>query len=209
MKWIDISQPLNNNIATWPDDTPFSYEAAWTKEQTGSVNIGKITMSLHTGTHIDAPFHFDNEGRKVIDLDINIYIGPARIIDVSQHKSIGAKELANYDLAGTSRLLLRTAPSNPYVFPNKITYLREGIGPFLKEKGIQLIGVDVPSVDPLDSKDMAAHYSLFNHGVHILENVVLDHVEPGDYELIAQPLPLEAADGSPVRAVIKPIQKGD
>ncbi|MBM7644569.1 arylformamidase [Scopulibacillus daqui] len=209
MAWIDISQPLNNDIATWPHDTPFTYETAFTKEQTGSVNIGKITMSLHTGTHIDAPFHFDNEGRKVIDLDINIYTGPARIIDASQFESIGAKELANYDLDGASRLLVRTAPSNPYVFPNKITYLREDIGPFLKDKGIQLIGVDVPSVDPLDSKDMAAHISLFNHRVHILENIVLDHVKPGDYELIALPLPLAEADGSPVRAVIKPLQKGE
>ncbi|MGF9966964.1 arylformamidase [Bacillus rhizoplanae] len=205
-KWIDISQPLNNDIATWPGDTPFSYEVSWTKEQSGSVNVGKISMSIHTGTHIDAPFHFDNDGKKVSDLDINIYIGPARIIDVTGYESIGAKELKMHDLEGVSRLLLRTSSkTNPQVFPETIPYLRADLAPYLHEKGVRLIGVDVPSVDPLDDKELAAHHELFKHGIHILENVVLENVQDGDYELIALPLLLTDADGSPVRAVIKPL----
>ncbi|EEL50522.1 MULTISPECIES: arylformamidase [Bacillus cereus group] len=204
--WIDISQPLNNEIATWPGDTPFSYEVSWSKEQSGSVNVGKITMSIHTGTHIDAPFHFDNEGKKVLDLDVNVYIGKARIIDVSGMESIGAKELEKFKLEGVERLLLRTAShGNAQEFPGTIPYLRADIAPFLSEKGIRLIGVDVPSVDPLDDKELAAHHQLFKHGIHILENVVLDHVQDGDYELIALPLALMDADGSPVRAVIRPL----
>lgn len=206
MGWTDISQPLNGHIATWPGDTPFSYEVACTKQQSGSVNVGKITMSAHTGTHIDAPFHFDTAGCKVLDLDLDIYIGPARVIDVSEHQSIGAEELAAYDLAGVSRLLLRTSSvHNPHVFPEQITYLRADIAPFLKEKGVRLIGVDTPSVDPLDSKTLPAHHALCKHGVHILENAVLHEVQPGDYELIALPLALQEADGSPVRAVLKPV----
>ncbi|PEA53976.1 arylformamidase [Bacillus pseudomycoides] len=205
-KWIDISQPLNNEIATWPGDTPFSYQVSWKKEQSGSVNVGKISMSIHTGTHIDAPFHFDNDGKKVSDLDINIYVGPARIIDVTGHESIGAKELENYDLEGVSRLLLRTTSKiNPNVFPETIPYLRTDLAPYLYEKGVRLIGVDVPSVDPLDDKELAAHHELFRHGIHILENVVLENVQDGDYELIALPLSLTDADGSPVRAVLKPL----
>lgn len=90
-EWIDISQPLNNDIATWPGDTPFSYEVSWSKEDSGSVNVGKLTMSIHTGTHIDAPFHFDNDGKKVLDLDIHVYVGAARVIDVSGMESIGKK----------------------------------------------------------------------------------------------------------------------
>ncbi|MDH4421693.1 MULTISPECIES: arylformamidase [Bacillus] len=205
-KWIDISQPLNNDIATWPGDTPFSYEVSWSKEESGSVNVGKLTMSIHTGTHIDAPFHFDNEGKKVIDLDIQVYVGPTRIIDVSNLESIGKKELENFHLEGVERLLLRTSSHNKVnEFPDVIPYLRADIAPFLSEKGIRLIGVDVPSVDPLDDKELAAHHQLFKYGIHILENVVLDHVADGDYELIALPLALTDADGSPVRAVIRPI----
>lgn len=205
-QWIDISQPLNNDIATWPGDTPFSYEVSWSKENSGSVNVGKLTMSIHTGTHIDAPFHFDNDGKKVLDLDIQVYVGPARIIDVSNLESIGKKELENFHLEGVERLLLRTSSHGKVnEFPDVIPHLRADIAAFLSEKGIHLIGVDVPSVDPLDDKELAAHHQLFKHGIHILENVVLDHVVDGDYELIALPLALTDADGSPVRAVIRPI----
>ncbi|PGS02146.1 MULTISPECIES: arylformamidase [Bacillus] len=204
--WIDISQPLNNDIATWPGDTPFSYEVSWAKEQSGSVNVGKLTMSIHTGTHIDAPFHFDNNGKRVLDLDVNVYVGKARIIDVSGIESIGAKELEKFPLDGVERLLLRTSShGNAQEFPQVIPYLRADIAPFLSEKGIRLIGVDIPSVDPLDDKELAAHHQLFKYGIHILENVVLDHAQDGDYELIALPLALTDADGSPVRAVIRPL----
>ncbi|QWU45437.1 arylformamidase [Bacillus sp. NP247] len=205
-QWIDISQPLNNDIATWPGDTPFSYEVSWSKEDSGSVNVGKLTMSIHTGTHIDAPFHFDNDGKKVLDLDIQVYVGAARVIDVSGLESIGKKELERFNLEGVERLLLRTSShGKAQEFPEKIPYLRADIAPFLSDKGIRLIGVDVPSVDPLDDKELAAHHQLFKHGIHILENVVLEHVADGDYELIALPLALTDADGSPVRAVIRRI----
>lgn len=205
-QWIDISQPLNNDIATWPGDTPFSYEVSWSKEDSGSVNVGKLTMSIHTGTHIDAPFHFDNDGKKVLDLDIQVYVGPARIIDVSNLESIGKKELENFHLEGVERLLLRTSSHGKVnEFPDVIPHLRADIAAFLSEKGIRLIGVDVPSVDPLDDKELAAHHQLFKHGIHILENVVLDHVVDGDYELNASGNAITDADGSPVRAVIRPI----
>lgn len=205
-KWIDISQPLTNTIATWAGDTPFSYEVTYSKEQTGSVNIGKITTSLHTGTHVDAPFHFDNDGKKIHELDVNIYVGPARIIDVTGYESVGRQELEQFQLKGVTRLLLRTMTEvDPSVFPENFTYLREDIGPFLQEKGIRLLGVDVPSVDPADCKVVSAHHSLHRSDVHILENVMLGHVEPGNYELIALPLAIEGADGSPVRAVVRPL----
>ncbi|WP_314589195.1 arylformamidase [Paenibacillus terrigena] len=204
MTIFDISRPLKTGVPTWPGDTPFSYEVSWTKEQTGSVNVGKLTMSIHTGTHMDAPFHFENEGRKVMELDLELYIGLARVIDVSGKSSIGVKDLKEYDLDGVARLLLRTNSwSNQEDFPTEIAYLRADLGPYLAEKGIRLIGVDVPSVDPLDSKELSAHHALHAHDIHILEGIFLEHIEPGDFELIALPLPLVEADGSPVRAVLR------
>ncbi|WP_028400182.1 arylformamidase [Ectobacillus panaciterrae] len=204
MKIIDISRKLERGTPTWPGDTPFSYEVSWTKEQSGSVNVGKLTMSIHTGTHVDAPFHFDSEGKRIYDLDLNIYAGPARIIDMSGRESIGASDLQDVDLTGTERLLLRTGSwKDPDEFPQTITYLRADLAPYLAEKGVRLIGVDVPSVDPLDSKELAAHHSLHMHQIHILEGIDLDRIEPGDYELIALPLPLAEGDGSPVRAVLR------
>ncbi|WP_203249272.1 arylformamidase [Sporosarcina beigongshangi] len=203
-KWIDISQPLQNDIAEWPGDTPFTYEVALTKAETGSVNIGKMTTSMHMGTHIDAPFHFDDDGKKVLDLPIDLYIGRARVIDVTGAESVGRAELEGIDFGGAERILLKTG-SRPdaNVFPKKFTVLRADIGPLLKERGVRLIGVDTPSVDPEDSKILEAHHALNDNDVMILENIVLRAVEPGDYELIALPLPLRDGDGSPVRAVLR------
>ncbi|MFB2346851.1 arylformamidase [Priestia megaterium] len=205
-KWIDISQPLDEKTAGWPGDTSFSYEVNWSKEETGSVNVGKITMSIHTGTHIDAPFHFDDNGKKVIDLDLDLYIGRTKVVHIPANKSIGTNELSDVTLKGITRLLIRTdAWQDRSVFPQTIPYIEPSLAPYLAKLGIRLLGIDLPSVDPLDSKELAAHHELAYHKIHILEGVLLDKIPSGDYELIAAPLPLVEADGSPVRALLKKI----
>jgi arylformamidase len=204
MKLIDISRKLGKNVPTWPGDTPFSFEIEWSKADSGSVNVGKLEMSTHTGTHVDAPFHFDDEGKRIYDLDIHLYVGKALVIDMRNKESVGASDLHGIDFQQVERVLLRTDSwENPNQFPEKITYLRPDLASFLGEKGVRLIGVDVPSVDPLDSKELPAHHSLHKHGIHILEAVNLTEVVPGFYELISLPLPLADADGSPVRAVLR------
>ncbi|MDS9471927.1 arylformamidase [Sporosarcina pasteurii] len=208
--WIDISQPLHNGIAEWPGDTPFSYEVAFKKADTGSVNIGKLTTSTHIGTHIDAPFHFADDGEKVHELPIDTYIGRARVIDLSEAASIGRQELEAVDFGSAERILLKTGGRKDLtVFPELFTYLRADIAPLLQERGVRLIGIESPSVDPEQSKTLDAHHALYAHQIMILENIVLDDVVPGDYELIALPLPLHGADGSPVRAVIRAIKEVD
>ncbi|WP_156390176.1 arylformamidase [Paenibacillus sp. Root444D2] len=208
--WIDISQPLDKKVAVWPGDTPFSYKVNWSKEESGSVNVGQINMSVHTGTHIDAPFHFDNEGKRVIELDLDLYIGPARVVYLPNYTSIGVGEISGIDLNGITRLLIRTdAWKDRCVFPQTIPHLQPELAAHLAELGVRLIGLDLPSVDPLDSKELLAHHELASHGIHILEGLVLDNVLPGDYELIALPLPLVEADGSPVRAVLKKLPSNE
>lgn len=204
--WIDVSQRLDNNIVVWPGDTPFNYQVSWSKEESGSVNVGQITMSAHTGTHIDAPFHFDNDGKKVIELDLDLYMGKARVIHLRDLTSIGVKELSSFELQGVTRLLIRTdAWKDRSVFPESIPPIEPELASYLSELGVRLIGLDLPSVDPIDSKELSAHHELARHNIHILEGLVLDTVLPGDYELAALPLPLVEADGSPVRAVLRKI----
>lgn len=205
-EWIDISQPLQNNYAEWPGDTPYSYEVAFKKEDTGSVNIGKLTMSTHMGTHIDAPFHFSNEGEKVDELPIDLYIGRARVIDLTGITEIGYEALAQYDFGGVERILLKTGKREDLtLFPKDFVTIQADLAPLLREKGVRLLGIDSPSVDTETSKTLDAHHALYENNVMILENIMLDHVEAGDYELIALPLNIVGADGSPVRAVIRPI----
>lgn len=208
--WIDISQPFTKETGHWPGDVPFSYSLSLTKEQTGSVNIGKITTSLHTGTHVDAPFHFDSTGKTIEQLPLDPFIGVARMVDVSQKEHIEPKDLYDVSFQGVKQILLKTSlPNNPNRFPDTIPALDESLATFLKEQGIQLIGVDLPSVDAPTSKTLLTHHAFHQSGIHILENVMLDHVEEGLYELVALPLAIQGADGSPVRAVIKKIQESD
>ncbi len=204
MKIYDISRKLINGMPVWPGDTAFQYEISWPMEESGSVNVGKLELSTHTGTHVDAPFHFDNKGKRIIELNLDLYIGPARVINMLGKESIGAADLDKINLDGCKRVLFRTlAWENPDVFPEKIPHIEPNLAPFLGSKGVQLIGLDIPSVDPIDSKELPAHHSLNEHGIHILESLLLDEIEPGDYELIALPLPLAEGDGSPVRAVLR------
>ncbi|WP_214829423.1 arylformamidase [Exiguobacterium algae] len=206
MTWIDVSQPLHADVTTWPGDTTFQYEIAWPMSESGSVNVGKVTMSLHTGTHIDAPFHFDDAGKRVIDLDPSLYIGPARVIHLPGKMKIEADDLKGFDLTGVERLILKTDGwPDKSVFPDAIPELTPSLADKLGELGIFLIGLDLPSVDAIDSKEMAAHHALARNGVHILEGLVLDDLLPGDYDLVAVPLPLVEGDGSPVRALMRPM----
>jgi len=207
-KWIDISQPLNNHLAHWPGDEPFHYETAVTKEMTSSVNIGRIKTSAHIGTHVDAPFHFVNDGKRILELDIERYIGPCKVIDLSDYDEINEKALKSKGISHAERLLIKTSlPNKPDRFPKEVPPVTEDGAAYMKKLGVKLAGVDTPSVDSITSKDLAGHHALYNHDIYILENVMLDQVEEGDYELIALPLALEEGDGSPVRAVIKPIEE--
>ncbi|WML28719.1 arylformamidase [Neobacillus sp. OS1-32] len=204
MRIFDISRKLQTGMPVWPGDTPFQYDVSSTTTGNTTVNVGSLILSAHAGTHVDAPFHFDPNGKKIIDLDPGLYVGPARVVDMTNKARIGVKELKNINFDGMQRILLKTlAWKNPAQFPGKIPYLEPNLAPFLATKGVRLIGLDVPSVDPLDSEDLPAHKSLNENGIHILESVILDEVEPGDYELIALPLPLVEGDGSPVRAILR------
>ncbi|HLQ94951.1 MAG TPA: arylformamidase [Pseudogracilibacillus sp.] len=204
--WIDITQPLDDNIAHWPEDEPFAYRTTVTKADSGSVNIGKISMSTHIGTHVDAPFHFENEGERILDIDIERYIGECTVIDIKDYPEIDDTILKKKLQQPTQRLLIKTAlPNQPERFPEDVPPITPDGAAYMADLGVQLAGVDTPSVDDIDSKDLPGHHALYQHDIYILENVMLDHVEEGDYELIALPLAMKEADGSPVRAVIRPL----
>ncbi|MGM8214891.1 arylformamidase [Bacillaceae bacterium W0354] len=204
---IDISRRLNNETPTWPGDAPFSYQLTWSKEETGSVNVGQLTTSCHTATHVDAPFHFDSHGLTIDQLPLDIFIGEALVVDVSTKAELLVTDFEDYDLTGVRRLLLKTESwSDDSLFPESIPVIDPQLGAFFRKKGVELLGVDLPSVDPLDSKTLETHHALQENGVFILEGLKLTDVEPGTYRLSALPLYIEGADGSPVRAILETIK---
>lgn len=200
--WIDITQTLNNDIAHWPEDTPFSFEVTVTKENSGSVNIGKITTSTHIGTHIDAPFHFDDAGATTELLDINRYIGDATVIEFNE-EIITRDILEHHEIRGTILLIKTRQEIDTSIFLNKVPVLSEEAVEYLALLGIELFGIDVASVDHIDSKTLDIHHKLYRNNIMIIENVVLTETDPGYYDFIALPLKIEGGDGSPVRAVVR------
>lgn len=207
MTWIDISQPLYNGMPVWPGDTPFSFKLTMKKVENGVVNVGQICCSTHSGTHADAPYHYDDRGQRIHEVDLGLYIGEVQVIYLPNKAIIEGHDIEKADVKSGKRLLIRTdSVADLSVFPENYTYLHPNAGEVLAQKGIKLLGVDVPSVDFVDSKTLDAHYSLHRHGIHIIENLALEKLGAGFYDFIALPLPIQGADGCPVRAVVRRIK---
>jgi arylformamidase len=208
MKLFDITLTLRDALPCWPGDTPFRFALAWSKAEGATVNVGQVSTSIHIGTHVDAPFHFDDEGATIDALNLDPFLGPVLVVDVRGRAVIRIEDLNGFDLSSTPRLLLRTDGWLDHSrFPESIPVLDEGVPSYLKDQGVILLGLDVPSVDAIDSKDLPIHHALGSFGIAILESVDLTRVEPGVYELIALPLKIGGGDGSPVRAILREFEK--
>jgi len=204
MKIYDISEPLYNGMTVWPGDKEYQYQLSSVISPDSTANVGEVSFSMHTGTHMDAPFQFDKNGKKVHDLDLSIYMGSCKVIHFFNRPSITIEDLKPLHLHDVKRLLIRTDSwIDRSSFPDNFTYLEPEVAAYLETVGVKLLGLDVPSVDPTDSNTLSAHHALNQYGIHILERVVLSEIETGNYELIALPLPIVEGDGSPVRAVLR------
>jgi arylformamidase len=204
MKFHDISRPIHTGMPRWPGDTPAEFSLVATIPAGSACNIGRLLMSVHTGSHADAPFHYHQFGAKIHELPVDTFVGPARVVDVRGHALITPALLAAYDFSATPRVLFKSDSwTDAAKFPDRWPLLAADTPAWLGTHGIKLIGLDVPSVDPLSSKDMAIHHLLDTAGIIILENLDLHAVSPGLYELIALPLKIRDGDGSPIRAVLR------
>lgn len=200
---IDISQTLRHGIAVWPGDTPFDTFWAMQMANGDSCNVGSVTMSLHTGTHADAPLHFLADGGSPIDADLRPYIGHAQVVDCTGAEKIEAAHVESLNATRPERVLFKTGSASPESFDTDFAWFSAAGARALVELGVVLVGIDTPSVDKSDSRTLEAHKIFAAASVSILENLVLDHVSPGHYELIALPLKLEGMDASPVRAILR------
>ena len=206
----DISRPLTNDLAPWPGDTPFRYKLKWELSETCSVNVGAVSMSAHNGTHADAPFHFTGKGDTVDSVRLESYIGPAVVIDLAEKFSrtqpfvaIADLKHARSQIAETRRVLLKTnCFSDSKRFPDWIPVLKAEAVAWLRELRIVLLGVDLPSVDPIDAKVLANHYGLAAGNIAIVESLDLSEIEAGVYQFAALPLKIVGGDAAPARALL-------
>jgi arylformamidase len=199
----DITRRVTSTLPVWPGDTPFQVQHVLRKADGAAVNLTTLTTTAHLGTHADAYYHFQETGITIADMPLEAYIGPARVVTVQKQ----AGPLLPEDVpaaAGAERLLIHSPVSDlDEVWPEHFPYLSVALIDWLAEQGTRLIGVDSPSVDAFDSQELPCHHALQRRGMVNLETLYLRAVPDGEYELIALPLRLEGACGSPVRAVLR------
>ncbi|HOW46060.1 MAG TPA: arylformamidase [Rubrivivax sp.] len=200
----DISPPVHAGSPVFPGDA--RYAQAWNARIGPGcpVNVATLTLSPHTGAHADAPLHYDDAGAAIGAVDLAPYIGGCRVIH-----AIGCGPLVQWaqlepHLAGVPpRVLVRTYARQPTGWDPALAAFAPQALERLADLGVTLIGIDTASIDPADSKALPSHQVARRRGLRVLENLLLDDVPAGDYELIALPLKLMAADASPVRAVLR------
>jgi len=208
MIFFDVSRTLNEQIAVWPGDTPFSRSINADRAQGGPVNLSTLTMSAHTGTHIDAPHHVADNATPVDGLDLRPYWGRAQVVSVKKAAGLLLPEdLAGFDLRAAPRLLIHSAAShaNPTRFLRRFVFPGPALADYLGRLGIILFGTDAPSVDGPDGDTPVGHTALLKNGIAILEGLDLSAVPDGLYDLSALPLKIAGGDGSPVRAVLRQV----
>lgn len=208
MAIIDISRTLWPDVATWPGDTRFSLTTMLDRGKGHSVNLTTITMSAHTGSHVDAPYHFTDEGPTIEAVDLRPFWGLTQVVTI--HKQPGPlfpQDFSDYDLSEAPRLLVHTPASSfdPALFPHNILYPSPALADYLGRLEIILYGTDAPSMDKTDDPHLPGHNALLRNNIAILEGLDLSHAPDGLYELVALPLKIQNGDGSPVRAALRPI----
>lgn len=206
MALYDISRMLTADMAVWPGDTQFNLSRNLSRDDGASVNLTTLTLSAHTGTHVDAPHHFADDAPSMDAADLSVYWGLAQVITVTKEGgALTPADLADYDLSATERLLVHSPASrlDPTRFSDRFVYPSPELADFLGRMGIILYGSDAPSMDAADDSDLPGHNALLRNKIAILEGLELSHVPDGIYELAALPLRIAGGDGSPVRAVLR------
>lgn len=205
----DISAPVHNNSPVYPGDTRFTQTWDLRLQDGHPVNLSTVRLSPHVGTHADAPLHYDAQGQAMGEVDLDAYLGPCRVIH-----ALGCTPCIEWQHIAHAitpdlppRVLVRTYAQKPEQWDEDFAGFAPSTIARLADCGVQLIGLDTPSVDPFHSHSLQSHLLVRERGLRILESLVLDDVPAGDYELIALPLKWTQAEASPVRAVLRTLTK--
>lgn len=205
MKIYDVTIPLSPSMHVYPGDPAVSIEQTHRIADGDAANVSRLNFGTHTGTHVDAPRHFIDGAMTVDDIPLDLLLGPARVVEVTD-AVITAAVLAEIELAGASRVLFKTRNSYLWAgaeFAKEFVYLTKDAAERLVELGVRVVGIDYLSVEKYDFEKPDAHHALLGAGAIIIEGLNLADVEPGDYELLCLPLKVAGGDGAPARVVLR------
>lgn len=192
----------------WPGDIPVEIRQTMNIQSGDTANVRTLSMSAHTGTHMDAPLHFVDRGESIDRMPLDATVGPARVIAIRDEKAITREELQPYDPQPGERLLFRTANSRRSwhtcrYFLKHFVHLSADAARFLADCRVRTIGVDYLSIGAYQGDGIETHQIVLSAGIWAIEGLDLSQVEPGDYDLVCLPLKIEDGDGAPARAILR------
>jgi arylformamidase len=204
----DVTVPITNTMPVWPGDPPVQLTAKshLSSDKTHTIRLTGIEMGSHTGTHIDAPFHMIDGGKRLNEIPLDTLTGKTTVFDVPGVRSLGHAELERLNWSGApERVLFKTENSKHWLdekFYEEFVYLDPGGAEFLVERGVRLAGIDYLSIDKFRSESHPSHFVLLKQNIVIIEGLNLSAVPAGEYTLAALPLNLQDADGAPTRVIL-------
>lgn len=205
--WIDVTVPVQNGMVTWPGDPSFHIDRAEDQQKGDQATVSRMTLGVHTGTHMDAPLHYIPNGRSIETMPLDATLGEARVIAIRDRESVKRDELIPHGIGAGQRILFRTANSErawmSTRFVEDFVYISLDAARYLAECGVRTVGVDYLSVGGFRKDGPETHEALLSAGVWIIEGLDLRAVEPGEYDFVCLPLKLVGAEGSPARAILR------
>jgi arylformamidase len=207
--WRDVTLPLRPETVVWPGDPAFEIEPLRRIADGGACNTSRLSMATHTGTHIDAPWHFEDDGKRLDEVDTSLFFGEALLLDIPDVDTVRASDLGAARLP--RRVLLKTRNSLLPVdtsFRADYVALDAEAAQRIVDDGVRLVGVDYLSVAPFRQNGQETHHRLLTHDVLIVEGLCLGGLQAGIYQFTVLPLALVGADGAPCRAFVGPSKAG-
>jgi arylformamidase len=203
----DVTVPITNTMPVWPSDPPVQLipNSHVSRDKSHTVRLTAIEMGSHTGTHIDAPYHFVEGGRRLHEIPLEQLTGKATVLDIAAASSIARGDVEQLKLDGVKRVLFKTENSRHWKdgkFYENFVYLEPEAGQLLVDRGIVLVGIDYLSIDKFKSETHPTHFVLLRKNIVILEGLDLSSVPAGEYDMTALPLNLQDADGAPTRVIL-------
>lgn len=202
---IDISPPISDQLAVFPGDTPFSRNEVLSFDKGHNLVLSAIQSTVHLGAHTDAPSHYHPQGRTMEKQSLAPYIGLAQVINATSAlpgERLTLDHLSTQDIKAPRVLLKTNSFPNPNQWNDDFNSCSPELIKFFVDSKVVLVGIDTPSVDPAQDKELLSHNTIYQHDLAILEGIILNNVQPGLYDLIALPLPIVGCDASPVRAIL-------
>ena len=206
MKLYDITLTISESIITWPRDPKVSIQKTRLISKGNSCNVSELKFGSHCGTHIDAPYHFEENGIKIDQIPLDYLIGDVTVFNIKNKEKIDLEDIKSLKLNNINRVVFKTINSTYWKlseFKSDFVYLTKEAAQYLVDSSIKLVGIDYLSIEKYGNKGADTHHTLLKNGIVVIEGLDLSEVEAGNYELIALPLKIKDCDGSPARVILR------